>query len=64
MKILVSNDLCQGHAQCNAKAPEIYQLDSDGFIGLESGLEVPSGQEKAARLGAGACPERALEIVE
>ncbi|WP_218617475.1 ferredoxin [Cryptosporangium aurantiacum] len=55
-------DLCQGHAQCNAQAPEIYPLDSDGFVGIPSDTPVPAAQEPAARLGAAACPERALQV--
>ncbi|WP_073257161.1 ferredoxin [Cryptosporangium aurantiacum] len=62
MRILVRNDLCQGHAQCNAQAPEIYPLDADGFIDVPTDTPVLPGQEAAARLGAGACPERALQV--
>jgi ferredoxin len=64
MRILVDNSLCQGHTQCNATAPDIYELDDEGYIAVKSGTTVPAGQEDLARSGAAACPERALTIVE
>jgi ferredoxin len=64
MKVLVNNSVCQGHAQCNARAPKLFPLDDDGFVGVIGELIVPEGQEGDARRGADACPERALSIVE
>ncbi|WP_242419166.1 MULTISPECIES: ferredoxin [Frankia] len=64
MKVSVSNEFCHGHAQCHAKAPEVYALDDEGFIGAVAQLDVPPGLEEAARLGAAACPERVLSPVE
>lgn len=61
MKVSVDNDLCQGHARCNALAPEIFALDDLGFCALESTV-VPVELEAAARTGADACPERAITI--
>ncbi|WP_261560333.1 ferredoxin [Frankia tisae] len=64
MKVTISNEFCQGHAQCHAKAPEVYELDDEGFIGAEGWLNVPAGLEDAARPGAAACPERVLTPAE
>jgi ferredoxin len=62
MKIEVNAALCSGHARCNAAAPEIYELNDDGFCAITT-LEVAPDQEAAAVKGAAACPERAITIV-
>lgn len=63
MKIKVRTGFCAGHARCAAVAPELFDLDPDGYIGF-SEKAVPAGQEAAALRGARACPERALLIEE
>jgi ferredoxin len=63
MKIIADNKLCSGHARCNATAPEVFNLDSDGYIGFTE-KEVPAGLEDKARRGVRACPERALKLEE
>jgi ferredoxin len=61
VKIRVDNEMCQGHAQCNAVSPNLFTLDTDGYsnVGVR---EVPSGMEEVARRGMLACPERAITI--
>jgi ferredoxin len=61
MKLEVNKALCSGHARCAATAPEIYELDDNGFNALTV-LEVPAELEEAAIRGADACPERAITI--
>ena len=51
MRILVDKTRCTGHARCNATAPEIFQLDDNGYIDMES-FEVPPGQGELAQKGA------------
>ena len=63
MKIAVDTGRCTGHARCHAVAPEVYQLDDDGYNALTEG-EVPAGQEQHARDGAAACPERAITVTD
>jgi ferredoxin len=62
MKIQVDTGLCSGHARCNAVAPDVYDLDESGYCAIREAL-VPPGLEEQARAGAGACPERAIEIL-
>jgi ferredoxin len=57
----VDNSRCQGHARCNATAPEVFALDVDGYVETASG-PVPEHLADDARKGARACPERALSI--
>ncbi|AJR25613.1 MULTISPECIES: ferredoxin [Sphingobium] len=61
MKIIVHNDKCQGHARCWAMAPNIFELDDEGYI-KPGDIDVAEADEKLAWKGAKSCPERALEI--
>ncbi len=62
MRVDVDQKACAGHGQCSATAPEVYELDADGFC-LPVG-SVPEGAEEQAREGAAACPEYAITVVE
>jgi ferredoxin len=61
MKVRVDTDRCTGHSRCNAVAPDVYQLDDDGFCVIVN-EDVPAEFERQAREGADVCPERAIEI--
>ena len=63
MRITVDTARCTGHAMCAARAPEVYQLDELGHCSVD-GREVPPSLEGAARQGALACPEQAIELLE
>jgi ferredoxin len=62
VQLAVDNSKCQGHARCNAVAPEVFELDELGYVATPSG-EVPPHLEELARKGAAACPERALSVL-
>lgn len=63
MWISVDTSVCCGHGRCAIAAPEIYQLDENGYCGIES-LELRPGQEAAARVGALVCPEQAISVTD
>jgi ferredoxin len=63
MKVRVIEGKCSGHARCTAVAPQVYQLNADGYNEMPT-FDVPPEHELAARRGARACPERAIEIIE
>jgi len=63
MKIIVNPTLCSGHARCASVAPEVYELNDDGYVGFAE-KDVPPGLEAQARRGARACPERAITVIE
>lgn len=63
MKIIIDPELCTGHAQCAATAPEVYDLDELGYA-LPLDTEVLPALAERARTGARACPEGAIRIVE
>jgi len=62
MKIVVDKDRCTGHARCNAVAPDLYELDDNGYCAITE-LQVQAGQEADAQAGADECPERAISII-
>ena len=63
MRYRVDEALCCGHGQCYAVAPEVFSADADGFntaVGVT--VDVLSDRESAARAGARACPEQAIQL--
>lgn len=63
MKIHVDRGLCAGHALCAAKAPDVYQLDDEGYC-CSDGRSVGPQLAEQARLGARHCPEGAITLSE
>ncbi|MGV0794442.1 ferredoxin, partial [Mycolicibacterium sp. XJ1819] len=63
VRVRIDPAKCTGHGQCAANAPEVYELDDLGYAVPMDG-PVPDGLEAQAKLGAGACPERAIAVVE
>jgi ferredoxin len=61
VQLIVDNSKCQGHARCAAMAPEVFELDDEGYIATGSG-PVPAGLEGKAKTGVDACPEQALSL--
>lgn len=62
MRIKAHPGLCEGHGLCKRFAPEVYQLDDEGFIDLHL-VEVPPELEGAAVIGATVCPAGAITII-
>ena len=63
MKLHVDGDLCQGHGRCYAMAPDLLEPDDEGFVTIKgSSVDVPPGQEDAARRAQNACPEDAISL--
>ncbi|MFZ4603686.1 MAG: ferredoxin [Caulobacterales bacterium] len=61
-RILTRTALCSGHARCHAVAPEIFDLNADGYNDTVE-RTIDAGALEAARRGMRACPERAISIV-
>jgi len=63
MKLTIDAAMCTGHGRCYTLAPDLLTYDEEGFV-TERGstIEVPAGQEKAAREAALSCPEGAITI--
>lgn len=63
MRIRFDRRICSGHARCNEKGPDVYDLDEMGYCVLRSN-KVPPGLEVQAIAGAENCPEGALTILD
>jgi ferredoxin len=64
MKLDWNRDRCVGHAQCAAVAPDLWDVDDDGYAVSKINGDVPAELEAAARASVNACPESAITIVE
>ena len=63
MQISVNPDRCEGHGLCEEQAPEVFELDDDGYlINHHDGVDLPSELEKKAERAAGVCPVAALTV--
>lgn len=63
MKIKVDAEKCQGNARCWTWAPNLFELNDEGY--LDPGdIDVPEGEEENARRAVKSCPERALTLEE
>jgi len=63
VRAAVDEKLCQGHARCNAMAPEIFDLDDWGHA-RPGEHAVPPGREEEAERAVRSCPEMAISILE
>jgi ferredoxin len=61
MKIRVNVAGCVGHARCAAVAPEVYELDDNGF-NVTPEKEVNESLRSQAIRGMRACPEKIITI--
>lgn len=61
MKIRVKVEGCVGHARCAAVAPDVYELDENGF-NTTPYKEVDDSLRMQAVRGMRACPEKIISI--
>jgi len=64
LKVKVDRERCQGHARCNAIAPELFALDAFGNAHEIGDGRVPANLEDKAWLAKANCPELAIEVIE
>lgn len=63
MRVVIDQELCEGHGQCIAAAPEVFAFDGDGFtVVLQD--PVDPATDGAARTATRRCPVGALQIEE
>ena len=63
MKVVVNRTLCEGNGNCEAAAPELFQLDDDDELHI---LKANFGEDLRAKAEAAvrSCPKNALSIEE
>jgi len=54
---------CVGHAQCYAAAPDVYELDDNGYL-LPPPNVIDESLRDSAIAGASACPEGVLKVFD
>jgi len=62
VKINYDRSACQGHNRCYLLAPELFDVDDEGYAILRIDGEVPAELEEKARLTADNCPEYAITV--
>lgn len=61
MEIEVKRSACEGHGLCEQTAPQVYELDEEGYVRLRVD-EIDASLEAAAAAGARVCPVAALRV--
>ena len=62
MKIQVDPTLCQGHNRCAALAPDLFDIDDDGYASAVGDGTVPAERADVAELAVDNCPEQAITL--
>jgi ferredoxin len=62
VRVTVDRDRCEGHAQCVAVAPDVYDLDDDAVAVVRAGPEIPEHLQQSASYGADMCPVMAILV--
>lgn len=62
MKINYNRELCCGHNRCYSLAPEIWDVDDEGYAILKLTGDIPDNLQEKAQLAADNCPEFAITI--
>ena len=61
MRVVVDFDLCQGHGVCEGEAPQVFELDDDGYLTILQ-EEPPDSFRDAVERAAKYCPTMAITI--
>ena len=62
MRLSLDRDACQGHNRCYLLAPELFDVDDEGYAVLIGDGTVPERLEDKARLAVDNCPEFAITV--
>jgi ferredoxin len=62
LRAFADRERCCGYGICTQLCPEVFKVDGDGLVYLESEI-VPAGLEEQATEAAASCPAQALRVV-
>ncbi|WP_030922984.1 ferredoxin [Streptosporangium amethystogenes] len=65
MRVVLDPDLCQGHAECEFAAPEVFSVPRRGVVEIQRGAlpdSLPDTLLDAVREAVRNCPTRALRL--
>ncbi|MEX0768705.1 MAG: ferredoxin [Microthrixaceae bacterium] len=63
MKISFDREACQGHNRCYLLAPELFDVDDEGYAVLLVDGDVPVDLHAKAQLAVDNCPEYAITLM-
>ena len=63
MRIQFDRSACHGHNRCYLLAPELFDVDDEGYAVLRVEGDVPAELESKAQLCVDNCPEYAITLV-
>lgn len=61
-ELRVDPDRCQGHARCVTFAPDVFDLDEEGYASVNPDFERMAGIPDRIRTAVANCPERAITL--
>jgi ferredoxin len=64
VRVRVDRRRCQGHNRCQLLAPELFDVDEEGYAREANEGRVSPGSEDQARRAAVNCPELAIALEE
>ena len=64
MKVHVDPDKCQGHNRCYALAPELFDVDDEGYAFVPDDKAKFEELPNPVKLAVANCPERAISVSE
>jgi ferredoxin len=62
-RVVLDEDLCQGHAMCELEAPDVFTVPKRGVVQILE-PEPPDELRDAVELAVDMCPTRAISIEE
>jgi ferredoxin len=62
MRIMIDRDRCEGHGQCVAAAPDLFDLDDEGIAILQTSEPIAGDLAEQATAAAEVCPVVALSL--
>jgi ferredoxin len=62
MRIVFDRSMCVGHNRCHLLAPELFDVDDEGYAVLKVEGDVPGELAEKAELAADNCPEYAITV--
>jgi ferredoxin len=62
VKLHVDSALCMGHNRCSALAPDLFDIDDEGYASAAGDGTVPPDRADAAELAVYNCPEQAITL--
>jgi ferredoxin len=63
LRIVVDEDLCQGHGVCESEDPDVFEVNADRKVELLDAAPDES-HRKSLELAVKYCPTHALSLVE